>query len=213
MVIIIKYFLNVMKKIIDDIDFILPKTNYILIENVKKQIIIGNTFNHDMRHIIGWRHRYNGKYLKTAPFTIDRLGVIHKHFDPKYQSKYFNDLVLDGRSIVILLENDGWLTLNSEKNNFISWVGDIYSESDSVVEKKWRGYRYWAPYSEEQMIATINLVQLLCKEFSIPIVAVSHNTKIDNISDYEGIMYKSNITKYYNDLNPSWDFDQFNEKL
>jgi hypothetical protein len=39
---------------------------------VKKKIIIGDTFNHDMQHVISWTHRYNGEYKKTAPFTIGK---------------------------------------------------------------------------------------------------------------------------------------------
>jgi hypothetical protein len=86
-------------------EHLLSLKNYDNIESIKKQIVLGNTFNHDMKHVIGWKHRHNGNYKKTAAFTIDINGVIHKHFDPKYQSKFFNDLILDGKSIVILLEN------------------------------------------------------------------------------------------------------------
>jgi hypothetical protein len=48
---------------------------------LKKKIIIGDTFNHDMQHVISWTHRYNGEYKKTAPFTIGKDGVIYKHFN------------------------------------------------------------------------------------------------------------------------------------
>jgi N-acetyl-anhydromuramyl-L-alanine amidase AmpD len=194
-------------------DFKLPTDNYSLIECDKKQIVIGNTFNHDMRHVIGWLHRYNGKYKKTAPYTIAKDGSIYEHFNPIYQSKYFNDSNLDNKSIVILLENDGWLISDAEKNNFISWLGDIYNEPEKVFVKKWRGYSYWCPYTKEQMNSTIKLVNQLCEKFSIPKVSVNHNTKIDGLDNYEGIIYKSNLEKYYNDLNPSWDFEKFKEKI
>jgi hypothetical protein len=88
---------------------------------LKKKIIIGDTFNHDMQHVISWTHRYNGEYKKTAPFTIGKDGVIYKHFNPKYQSLYFNDLDLDKNSILILLENDGWLI--KMKNKIILFHG------------------------------------------------------------------------------------------
>lgn len=199
--------------IIDAKNFKLPIDNYNPIESEKKQIVIGNTFNHDMRHVIGWLHRYNGKYKKTAPYTITKSGIVYEHFDPKYQSKYLNDSALDNRSIVILLENDGWLTKNNEKNKFITWVGDIYNGQNEVFEKKWRGYNYWCPYTKEQMVSTLKLTNLLCENFSIPKTSINHNTKIDEICDYEGIIYKSNLAKQYNDLNPSWDFELFKETI
>src|ERR1035437_5028312 len=95
--------------IIDDTTYILPIDNYVAVENPKKLIIVGHTFNHDMRHVAGWLHRYNGKYKGTAAFTIDIHGKVFKHFNPTYQSKYLKNTELDNKSIVILLENDGWL--------------------------------------------------------------------------------------------------------
>jgi hypothetical protein len=77
-----------------------------------------------MQHVISWTHRYNGEYKKTAPFTIGKDGVIYKHFNPKYQSLYFNDLDLDKNSILILLENDGWLI--KMKNKIILFHGWVY---------------------------------------------------------------------------------------
>ena len=47
----------------------------------------------------------------------------------------------------------------------------------------------------------------------IPKKIVSHNTKIDNLFDYTGVLYRSNLDKNYTDLNPSWVFDIFKEKL
>ena len=194
-------------------EHLLSSKNYDIIESIKKQIVLGNTFNRDMKHVIGWKHRYNGEYKKTASFTIDVNGIIYKHFDPKYQSKFFNDLTLDSKSIVILLENDGWLTKNDKNNSFISWLGHIYNESDTVYEKKWRGYSYWAPYNKKQMDSTVKLVKYLCDEFYIPIAAMTHNTKVEYLEDYNGIVYRSNIEKDYTDVNPSFDFEYFVDNI
>jgi hypothetical protein len=190
----------------------LPKDNYYEVESIKKQIILGNTSNHDMRHVISWLNRFNGKNKKTAAFSIDKNGVIYKHFDPKYQSNYFNDLSVDGKSIIILLENEGWLNKNEEENIFISSLGYIYNE-EMVIEKKWRGYTYWEKYSEEQINSAINLVTDLCYEFFIPLTAITHNTKIDEIEDFSGILYKSNLKKHYTDVTPAFDFEYFTNKI
>ena len=195
-----------------DKSYILPKNNYTNIESIKKQIVIGNTNNNNMKHYIGWVNRYNGKYKKTAAFTIDGDGIIYKHFEPRYQSEYFNDLKQNNKSIVILLENDGSLIKDIEKNNFLSWLGYIYKEED-VFEKKWRTYNYWVQYKKEQIDSAVNLVKELCEEFYIPLTAMTHNTKMNDLEDYCGILYKSNIEMYYTDLSPAFDFEYFTNKI
>jgi hypothetical protein len=198
---------------IDEITYALPITNYVPIESKKTRIIIAHTFNHDMKHVTGWLYRYNGKYKKTAAFTIDAAGSIYKHFDPKYQARFFNNNVIDTKTIVILLENDGWLTKDSENNAFITCFGHIYKKPSDVIEKKWRGNNYWAPYSNEQVDSTVKLIKTLCAEFKIPMNAIGHNTKIDELDDNIGIIYRSNLDKHFTDLSPTWDFNRFKELL
>jgi hypothetical protein len=199
--------------IIDDKTYALEEKNYVPIECIKKQIVLANTFNHDMKHVIGWKTRYNGEYKKTAAFTIDAAGVVYQHFDPRYQSKYFGKIDLDMKTIIILLENDGWLFNDKEKNNYITWFGDIYNKPSDVFEKRWRGYTHWANYTKEQFDSCVELTKMLCDEFFIPNVAISHNTKVYTLSEFQGVVYKSNIEKYYTDLTPAWDFENFKTKL
>ncbi len=198
---------------IDSTTYKLLVENYIPIETSKKQIVIGHTFNHGMKHVIGWKHRFNGKYKKTASFTISQEGIIYKHFEPKFYSELLGNKEMDKKSIVILIENDGWLLKDIEKNSFISWVGDIYNKPEEVVEKRWREYSYWAPYTEKQIESALKLIKELCSEFSIPMTSISHNTKVDNLEKYEGILYRSNLDKHYTDLSPAWNFEEFKNKI
>lgn len=199
--------------VIDKTTYVLSVDNYIPIISNKTQIIIGHTSNNNMKHFIGWKHRYNGLYKKTAPYTITKSGIIYQHFDPKYSSKYFIDKKMNDRSVIILLENDGWLSKDIEKNVFITWVGDIYNTSSEVVEKKWRGHTYWSKYTTEQIQSTQELVKMIANEFSIPLTSISHNTKIDKLVEHEGVIYNSNLDKNKTDLNPSWDFESFKNKI
>jgi hypothetical protein len=198
--------------IINDKKYILTENNFIPIETMKSQIVLANTLNTDMCHFKGWTKRYNGKYLKTAAFTIDAAGLVYKHFDPKYHSKYFGELEHDTKSIVILLENNGWLTKNTEKNEFNNWLGGIYNKDKKIFKKKWRGYEYWACYNDKQVESAVNLVKILCEEYFIPLSVMTHNTKVD-VDALESIVYKSNINKHYKDLNPSWDCLKFKNKI
>jgi hypothetical protein len=44
---------------------------------------------------------------------------------------------------------------------------------------------------------------------SIPLQTVGHNTRINGIEKYEGIICKSNILQDSTDVNPSFDFELF----
>ena len=199
--------------LINNLKYKLTKNNFIKEKCEKKQIIFGNTFNHDMQHVIGWETRYNGLYTKTAAFSIDAAGLIYEHFNPLYRSSYFNNNSLDAKSIIILLDNDGWLIKDDKKNEFITWVGDIYNKPNDVIDKRWRNYRYWSPYTNEQFESAVSLVKKLCNDFDIPNTVIGHNTKVENINEYSGVLYKSNLDKNYTDLSPAWDFDGFKNKI
>lgn len=195
-------------------DYILPEKNFNKIETDKKRIVIGNSFSIDMNHYIGWLNRYNGSYKKTAAYTIKLDGTIYQHFDPKYYSIITNDEEFDKSTILIILENEGWLSkdLNNE-NKYITYNGNIYNRVDEVFIKKWRSNRYWAPYTQKQMESSVYLVNKLCDEFEISKNIINHNTKIYNGYNYEGVLYKSNLNNFYTDVNPSWDFLNFKEQI
>jgi hypothetical protein len=198
---------------INDSDFTLSEKNFIACETIKKQIVIGHTGTNKMKHYQKWLNRLNGKYKKTAAFTITEDGVIIKHFNPIYMSNLLNNNELDKKNIYVLLENEGWLNYDDEKKEYINWIGDIYNRPQQVIEKKWRGYKYWAPYTEKQLESTVELVNSLCEEFYITKSVISHNTMIDNFDGVAGVLYKSNFEKYYTDLSPAWDFDKFKNEL
>lgn len=188
--------------------------NYVPIDTEKNQIVIGNTLNDNMRHYIGWTTKLNGNYKKTAAFTISRDGQIYQHFNPKYFSKYFGENNnLNTKSIVILLENYGYLFKHHEKNVFITWNGDIYKEQDLVVEKRWRGQQFWAGYTNEQLKSLVELVRFLCERFNIPYSTIGHNTKVSQLEGFKGVLYKSNLESYYSDPNPNLDYETIKTKI
>tara|TARA_R110002050_G_scaffold34397_1_gene86762 strand:+ start:5011 stop:5625 length:615 start_codon:yes stop_codon:yes gene_type:complete len=195
-------------------DYTLSGKNYISEGTIKTRIVLGNTFSSDMQHTIGWSKRNGGEYKKTAMFTVSLNGEIHQHFPPKYFSNFTNDIKLDESIISILIENEGWLNKNLlNEKEYVNYVGTIYKRDDSIFNKKWRNFRYWAPYSEEQFNSAINLVKELSKTFDIPLNVIDNNTIIKNESNDNGVFYKSNFNKGYTDLSPAWDFKLFKNKV
>jgi len=194
-------------------DYRLSSKNYINEETEKTRIVIGNTFSVNMNHYIGWTKRLNGEFKRTANYTITIDGEIHEHFLPKYYSNYLNDKNLNKSSIVILLENEGWLVKDLfDENRYNTYIGHIYNGND-VIEKRWRNYKYWSSYSEAQMESLSKIVKKLCNDFNIPLKVVSHNTNFDGIEKYSGITYRSNFEKFYTDVNPTWDFTKFKDNI
>ena len=198
---------------IDTETYALSENNYIKMETIKKQIVLGHTsakHNHTMNK---WYRRLNNTYTKTAAFSIDKKGVIYQHFDPIYCSNILDTIELNKKSITILLENDGWLAKDLEKNEYINWVGNIYNNPDDVVEKKWRRRLYWSPYTQEQFESAFFLVNKLCDDFYIPKLVTPNNVLMNEFGDYTGVLYKSNLNQRYTDLSPAWKFESFKYNL
>ncbi|MEN6291041.1 MAG: N-acetylmuramoyl-L-alanine amidase [Methanobacterium sp.] len=199
---------------IDKVTYRLSKKNYIPIKTDKKRIVIGNSFSVNMNHYLGWSNRYNGNFKRTSAYTIGLNGEVYEHFDPKYYSEIINNETFDKSTISILIENEGWLIKDlNDENRYITYIGNIYNRTETVFIKKWRGNKYWAPYNENQLNSLVLLINELCDKFDIPKIVTPHNTKINNGYTFDGILYKSNLNSYFTDVNPSWDFATFKNKI
>jgi N-acetyl-anhydromuramyl-L-alanine amidase AmpD len=150
------------------------------------------------------KYRFNGVYEKVPHYLISKDGVVKKLFESKYSSNYFGVKKIDNRTIVICLENHGWLKKHHLTGKFMNWVGDIYF--NKPFEKRWRGYGFWDVYTEEQYVALSKLIKKLCEEHNIPVEFVGHNTKVTGVENFEGITSKSNYSDLYTDVSPSFDF-------
>jgi len=199
---------------IDSDSYKLTENNFTPQGTKKDKIIIGSTYSTGMSHYNGWVNRLNGKYTRTAMFTVAMDGKVYQHFSPNYFSDFMINPDLNETSITILLENEGWLVKDlTNENKYINYVGHIYNRKDSVIEKKWRGQMYWSPFTNKQTKSTVELIVELCENFDIPMDAVPHNTNFDNANDFNGILYRSNFEKHYTDISPAWDCKGFKDKL
>jgi len=191
----------------------LGANNYYKSEYRKTQIVIGHSFTEGLNHVMRWQTRLNGKYKETAPLSILKDGTIYQHYDPKHHSDFIGIEEIDRHIIPIVLENQGWLTKDLKNDRFLNWLGDIYNENDEIVEKRWRNHTYWSPYTDEQIDSLVKLCGDLCEGFDIPLEALTHNTRVETIDDFEGIVYKSNYSKYFLDISPAFNFNEFKNKL
>lgn len=199
--------------VIDRETYKLPENNYYSTEFKKRQIILGNTFSEKHNHINGWLSRLSGEYKKTSMYTIDRKGVIYEHFNPNSYSDFTGNKSVDKKIISISIENQGWLQKDLLKDKYFDWVGNIYKRRVKVIEKRWRGFNYWDPYTKKQLKSCVSLIDYLCEEYDIPKKCVSHNTYIEGVEFFEGIVYKSNYYKESTDLSPAWEYKKMKEEI
>lgn len=177
----------------------------------KKQIILCHTSREVQEYLTSLKHRYNGKYDKIPHYVITRKGEILQLLGDSQYSNYFNDEVVNKNSIIISLENLGWLEKKPLTNYYINWKGSIYNEK--VFEKKWRDFFFWQPYTPIQIEMVAELCKQLTEDLKINKRCVGHNTRFVGVSNYEGIVSKSNYDSSFTDLSPSFNFEEFKKHL
>ena len=179
--------------------------------NKKRQIILCHTSREVGEYLTSLRLRHNGNYGRLPHFVVTRDGKIIQLLKNNSNSNFFSDELLNKDSIIICLENLGWLTRKPLTSHYLNWIGNIYK--DKVYEKKWRDYFLWQPYTDIQVDKTVELCKELCEKFSIPNKFVGHNTKIDGIENFQGIVSRSNFNSRFTDLSPAFPFEAFKTKI
>ena len=177
----------------------------------KTQIVLVHTSRNHKDYLLSLIYRFNGKNPKLPHYLINREGKIYQILSNSEYSKYFSEENINKQSIIISLENLGWLEKEPLTKQYVNWIGDIYN--GVVYEKKWRDYFFWQPYTEEQINSTVELTKKIFEENSIKKSVIGHNTKINGIEKFEGIVTRSNYFTETTDLNPSFDFEYFLKKI
>jgi N-acetyl-anhydromuramyl-L-alanine amidase AmpD len=177
----------------------------------KEQIILIHTSREFENYVNSLKYRYNGSYNKIPNYLIRKNGEIIQFLEDSQYSAIFDEKSINQRSIIISLENLGWLTKEPLKNHYVNWIGDIYNSN--VFKKKWRDYFFWDPYTKIQTEKTVELCKNLIINNSINPNFIGHNTKINGIEKYKGVICRSNFDVKYTDINPSFDFDYLTNEI
>jgi N-acetyl-anhydromuramyl-L-alanine amidase AmpD len=177
----------------------------------KKQIILCHTSREVEEYLASLKYRYNSKYDKIPNYIITKNGTILQLLPNEGHSNFFPNDNINRNSIIISLENLGWLEKKPLTNYYINWKGSIYN--DKAFEKKWRDFFFWQPYTPIQLEMTAELCKHLSESLNIEKRCVGHNTRFEGVSNYEGIVSKSNYDSKYTDLNPSFNFETFTKHL
>jgi N-acetyl-anhydromuramyl-L-alanine amidase AmpD len=124
----------------------------------KKQIVLANTLRNSREYIISLKERHNKKYQKIPNYLIDKEGRVFNLIPDEFYSKFFKKENINKNSIIIVLENLGWLEKIPLTDYYVNWIGDIYK--GEIFERKWRDYFFWQPYTEEQLKTCADLCNM-----------------------------------------------------
>jgi N-acetylmuramoyl-L-alanine amidase len=210
---------------------------YYKTETKKDMIVMHSTvgtLRADMASLTGKDNRVSVSYV------IARSGEIYEVFDPKYWSYHLGRGAVGGnkvnsmRSIGIELSNYGPLVKKGDSLETIysrmkytdsngkakTSKKDVYCDLSevneyTVVEGGFRGYEYFASFTDEQYAALSDLLDYLCKEHDIPKTFVDEDKRFDTFSSstegksFKGICTHVNYRKSGKwDLGPDFNWDK-----
>jgi hypothetical protein len=200
-----------MLEILDAEVFNLNELNYKKRKYKKTQILLYDTKRRFDDFIKMLKYRRNGKYEDIPHFCITKTGKVYKLIEPDYMTKTFGDASIDKKQIKIAIENLGWLNRNTIMGTYSNWINDVYRGEPHL--RGWRGYFYWDVYTKEQLTALSNLSLLLCAHYDISYQIVPSSGYFENAKNFNGIVSKSNFSDIYTDINPSFNFNIFEENV
>jgi N-acetyl-anhydromuramyl-L-alanine amidase AmpD len=177
----------------------------------KKQIILCHTSREIGEYLTSLNFRYNSRYDKIPNYIITKKSEVLQLLPETSHTNFFDEDNINRNAIIICLENLGWLEKKPLTNYYINWKGSIYNQQ--VYEKKWRDFFFWDPYLTSQIETTADLCSHLIETLNIRKQCVGHNTKVDGVVNYEGIVTRSNFDTRFTDLNPSFNFENFTKKI
>lgn len=188
---------------------ILDKNNLKIIKRKSKktQILLYDTQRRVDDFINKIKYRKNGNYEDIPHFVVSKLGMVYQLFDTNHSSNTFDNPQIDKKQIKIAIENLGWLNKNTITGVLNNWIGDPYRSEPHI--RNWRNYYFWDKYNDSQLESLSQLCDYLCDKHDIFKQTVPSNGYLENISNFRGIVCKSNFSNIYTDINPSFNFRIF----
>jgi hypothetical protein len=194
--------------VINDIETLdKDKLNIVRRKSKKTQIFLYDTQRRVDDFVNKIKHRKNGTYDEVPHFIISKLGLVYQLFDTDYSSNTFNNPNNDKKQIKIAIENLGWLNKNTITGVLNNWIDDPYRSEPYV--RNWRNYYFWDRYNEDQLKSLSELCTYLTEKHDIYKQVVPSQGYMEKVSNFKGIVCKSNFSSIYTDINPSFNFKVF----
>ena len=144
-------------------------------------------------------------------------GEIYVPFNPKYWShhlglkrpKYspFNNARLNAKSIAIEICSYGWLHREeSGRFYFETGSGKIYvpNEEVCILEKPWRGKKYFQKYTDKQIESLKKIILELARKFDIPLPNIKYDECYFDLK-YDALNGAPGLWTHVNVREDKWD--------
>jgi len=196
----------------------LPPTQYFPAKFPKRNIVLHHTVSSTARSAMNW-WRQTPARIATA-YIIDKAGNVFEMFPPECWAHHLGlnerrNTALNQQSIGIELVNEGQLRARQDGGyewNFLGATPAPYS-GPAPVQQLWRGFDLWAPYTETQCTAAIELIQQLAQQFNIP-TRVCPNLDFDRlVNEKYGIYAHCNIRRDKFDVSPAFNLKALHKLL
>lgn len=141
----------------------------------------------------------------SVSYVVDRGGRIYELFPDKFWSYHLGASALGGNSVMskqsigIEISNYGPLTLKDGK--LMDAYGNAYcsqAETEFYEACDYRGHKYYATMSQEQIKAVAALVKYLTAKHSIPLNFVTNDEPFKSANEatnFAGVFFHSNVRK------------------
>ena len=95
-------------------------------EKGKSQILLTHTSRNLMDIMVSIKYRFGGNPTKLPHYFVGRDGKVIQVLDNKKNGNFSSNDRINSKSIVICLENLGWLEKKPLTKYHINWIGNIY---------------------------------------------------------------------------------------
>ena len=195
------------------------KSYYYEEQTEKKKIIIHYT----MGYLKGDISTLTKEHV-SVPFVIGRNGNIYNLFASKYWSYHLGPGAVGGNTemskscIGVELSNIG--PLKKIGNNLVTTYSDtdVYCSIDDVqyytkLPTKYRGYEYYAKFTEKQYVSLIKLLKFLCGKYDLPPVFLNPADRYNvlpanQFTKFSGIASHVNCRTDKTDIGPAFDWEK-----
>ncbi|KAB2907570.1 MAG: N-acetylmuramoyl-L-alanine amidase [Ignavibacteriales bacterium] len=175
----------------------------------KQQIVLHGTGSSTAANVGDWWNIQKGA-IATA-FAVDKGGELIELFPPCYWAYHTgNGSTYDTRNIGIEIANEGYLKEANGKyywdasGKWVDYRGEVFDNG-----KLWRGFRYFAAFTEAQYDTVAEICAEMCRNFDIkPAVLEGFDYSVSYLS-YKGIVKHCNVYPSKMDVTPAFDMTKF----
>lgn len=160
----------------------------------------------------------------SVPFVVGRNGNIYNLFASKYWSYHLGLGTVGGNTamsrecIGIEISNIGPLVSSGDNLVTTYSSADVYCSKDetqfySELSQNFRGFKYYATFTNNQYDSTIKLLKFLCARYNIPKTFVPEAQRYQTMSasdfvSFRGIVSHVNCRTDKVDIGPAFDWNR-----